>query len=39
VADIAARTLAAPNDIPIGVVTGLVGGLCFVWLLRRASRP
>ena len=36
VADIAARTLAAPNDIPIGVVTGLVGGLFFVWLLRRA---
>lgn len=37
-ADIAARTLAAPNDIPIGVVTGLVGGLFFVGLLRWNAR-
>ena len=26
-ADIAARTIMAPEDIPIGIVTGLVGGL------------
>ncbi|KJZ18564.1 ABC transporter permease [Loktanella sp. S4079] len=33
--DILARTIMAPDDIPIGVVTGLIGGLFFVWLLRR----
>jgi iron complex transport system permease protein len=34
-ADIAARSVMAPEDMPIGIVTGLVGGLFFVWLLRR----
>ncbi len=34
-ADIAARTLMAPEDMPIGIVTGLVGGVFFVWLLGR----
>lgn len=33
-ADIAARTLMRPEDIPIGVITGLVGGGFFIWLLR-----
>ncbi|MEM6372788.1 MAG: iron ABC transporter permease [Pseudomonadota bacterium] len=37
-ADIAARTVMAPEDIPIGIVTGLVGGIFFVWLLRKSSR-
>ena len=34
-ADITARTIMAPEDMPIGIVTGLVGGLFFVWLLSR----
>ncbi|MEM8823125.1 MAG: iron ABC transporter permease [Pseudomonadota bacterium] len=34
-ADIAARTAMAPEDMPIGIVTGLVGGVFFVWLLGR----
>ncbi len=34
-ADIVARTIMAPEDMPIGIVTGLVGGLFFVWLLGR----
>jgi len=34
-ADITARTIMAPEDIPIGIVTGLVGGVFFVWLLGR----
>ncbi len=34
-ADIAARTIMAPEDMPIGVVTGLVGGAFFLLLLRR----
>ncbi|WP_296429315.1 iron ABC transporter permease [Yoonia sp.] len=37
-ADIFARTVMAPDDIPIGIITGLVGGVFFVWLLRAASR-
>jgi iron complex transport system permease protein len=34
-ADIFARTLMAPEDIPIGIVTGLIGGIFFIWLLGR----
>lgn len=37
-ADIAARTIMRPEDMPIGIVTGLVGGVFFVWLLRRNAR-
>jgi iron complex transport system permease protein len=38
VADLLARTLAAPSIIPLGVVTALVGGPFFLWLLRYAGR-
>ncbi|MEM6277170.1 MAG: iron ABC transporter permease [Pseudomonadota bacterium] len=34
-ADVTARTIMRPEDMPIGIVTGLVGGLFFVWLLGR----
>lgn len=34
-ADIAARTLMAPEDMPIGIVTGLIGGLFFIAMLRK----
>lgn len=34
-ADIAARTLMAPEDIPIGIITGLIGGLFFIAVLAR----
>ncbi|HEX7023026.1 MAG TPA: iron ABC transporter permease [Trueperaceae bacterium] len=37
-ADLVARTLIAPGELPIGVVTALVGGPFFLWLLRR-GRP
>ena len=37
-ADIAARTLMRPEDIPVGVITGIVGGAFFIWLLRRKAR-
>ncbi len=33
--DIVARSIAAPEDMPIGIVTGLVGGLFFIVLLYR----
>ncbi|PVB61061.1 iron ABC transporter permease [Labrenzia sp. 011] len=36
-ADILARTVMAPEDIPIGIVTGLIGGLFFIYLLRSRS--
>ena len=34
-ADTAARTAMAPDDMPIGIVTGLVGGLFVLWLMAR----
>lgn len=36
--DILARTVMAPDDIPVGIITGLIGGLFFVWLLSRNPR-
>ena len=33
--DIAARTLIAPEDLPIGVATAAIGGLFFIGLMRR----
>lgn len=34
-ADLAARTVALPTEIPVGLLTALVGGPFFLWLLRR----
>ena len=34
-ADLAARTVVAPAEIPLGVLTSLVGGPFFLWLLHR----
>ncbi|BAK38077.1 putative ABC transporter permease protein [Microlunatus phosphovorus NM-1] len=34
-ADTVARTVAAPLELPIGVVTALVGAPFFLWLMRR----
>ncbi len=36
-ADLAARTVLAPVEIPVGIVTALVGGPFFVWLLVRRN--
>ncbi|MFD8020528.1 FecCD family ABC transporter permease [Streptomyces lavendulae] len=36
-ADLLARTAAAPEEIPVGVVTALVGGPLFLWMLRRSG--
>ncbi|MBU1330829.1 MAG: iron ABC transporter permease [Gammaproteobacteria bacterium] len=33
--DVAARTLLAPQDLPIGIATAAIGGVFFVALLRR----
>jgi iron complex transport system permease protein len=37
-ADIGARTLAAPAELPIGILTSLFGGPFFLWLLARRQR-
>jgi iron complex transport system permease protein len=34
-ADVIARTLAAPAELPLGVVTAFLGAPFFLWLLRR----
>ena len=34
-ADLLARTVVAPAELPIGIVTALVGGPFFLWLLLR----
>jgi iron complex transport system permease protein len=36
-ADLLARTVVAPTELPLGVVTALVGGPFFLWLLRSAG--
>ncbi|MDQ3458168.1 MAG: iron ABC transporter permease [Deinococcota bacterium] len=37
-ADLLARTLISPAEIPVGVVTALAGGPFFLYLLRRQGR-
>ncbi|KAA2005181.1 iron-dicitrate ABC transporter permease FecC [Escherichia coli] len=34
-ADVLARALAFPGDLPAGAVLALIGSPCFVWLVRR----
>ena len=38
-ADTAARSIAAPAELPVGVITALVGVPIFVLLLRRSHAP
>jgi iron complex transport system permease protein len=35
--DLLARTILAPVEIPVGVITALIGGPFFLWLLVRKS--
>ena len=35
VCDLAARTLLAPLEIPVGIITAMLGGPFFLWLLVR----
>lgn len=35
--DVAARMLAAPEELPLGVITAAIGVPCFVFLMRRKS--
>ena len=36
--DTAARTLLAPTEVPVGVLSAFIGGPFFLYLLRRTKR-
>jgi iron complex transport system permease protein len=35
VADLAARSMLEPVEIPVGLITAAVGGPVFLWLITR----
>lgn len=37
IADLGARTLVAPAELAVGILTAAIGGPFFLWLLRRPS--
>jgi iron complex transport system permease protein len=37
-ADLVARTILAPVEIPVGIVTAVLGGPFFIWLLVRGRQ-
>jgi len=37
-ADLVARTMLAPTEVPLGIITALIGAPFFVYLLRRTRR-
>jgi len=37
ISDIIARTIIAPNELPIGVITGMIGGLVFIIVMSRSK--
>lgn len=36
--DVMARTIISPNELPIGVITGIVGGVAFIVLLSKTKK-
>lgn len=38
IADIVARTVFAPREVPVGLVTAAIGGPFFLWQLQRGTR-
>ena len=37
-ADLAARTVASPSELPVGIVTAFCGAPFFLYLLRKSRR-
>jgi iron complex transport system permease protein len=37
-ADAVARTVLGQTELPVGAVTGIIGGPFFLWLMRREQR-
>ena len=33
--DVAARCLIAPEEMPVGVLTAVIGGPMFIWMLKK----
>ncbi|KPY85432.1 hypothetical protein ALO44_200086 [Pseudomonas syringae pv. tagetis] len=33
--DVISRTLIAPEDLPIGIATALLGGVFFIFMMKR----
>ena len=33
--DVLARTIIAPLELPVGVITGIIGGVVFIWAISR----
>jgi iron complex transport system permease protein len=38
IADVLARILMAPQELPVGIITALAGAPFFLWVLRRAKQ-
>lgn len=38
VCDVIARTIISPNELPIGVITGIVGGIMFILILSKSKK-
>ena len=38
ICDVFSRTILAPIEIPVGVITALIGGPCFIWMLHNRKR-
>jgi iron complex transport system permease protein len=36
-ADVLARVVLAPQELPLGIITALIGAPFFLWVLRRAK--
>ncbi|MGM0574002.1 MAG: iron chelate uptake ABC transporter family permease subunit [Bacteroidota bacterium] len=37
ICDTIARTIISPNELPIGVITGIFGGIAFILILSRSQ--
>jgi len=36
--DVGARMLLAPEEMPVGILTAIIGGPLFIWLLKRNTK-
>ncbi len=36
--DVAARMLMAPEELPVGILTAVIGGPIFIWMLKRNTK-
>lgn len=36
--DVIARTVIAPEELPVGILTSIIGGPVFIWLLKKSRK-